>query len=347
MITNSVRVSGKDVKVYEYNKDDGIIGMMDCGGSNLAKINKQLPGIVRMVVTSRINHPEVRARQRAEEFHVPLVELDFEEYERERGVERGDYFRAISKQIPPRRKTCGQVIQIRAGACKKLQEMMYQAMEGHGIHKDIPVFAAGFMSLLSEEFVKSFFILNVHPGDLTQHAVSVYKKEEGGLVIERGKRTIVGDGWIPPAKAIAAGHDNLYSSMHVLTLEHDGGPILTRGYPLSIDYNYLESRLDLGNMKVLRAVGEAAQDTLKHIGDHVIAGAAFLDLFDGKWGLHEKSGTLAYNFGGNWYLAPDGIRIEEHIANNPDTPFKRNKKFLDEKINEFYKKVEKISKEAV
>jgi hypothetical protein len=240
--------------------------------------------------------------------------------------------------------TCGQVIHVRNLACAELQAGIYRAINENRMSPNMPVFAAGFMSLLSEEFVKSFFILNVHPGDLTQHAVSVYK-EDGRLVIKRGRRTIVGDAWIPPARALAAGHDNLYSSMHVLTSERDEGPVLMRGYPLAIDYNYLESRINLSDMEVLKKVGSAAQETLKHIGDHVIAGASFLDLFDGKWGMHD-SGKLAYKYLGEWHLAPDGVTIHEHALNNLDTPFRRDRGFLDEKITEFYSAVEKISREA-
>jgi hypothetical protein len=114
-----------------------------------------------------------------------------------------------------------------------------------------------------------------------------------------------------------------------------------RGYGLPIDYNFLLSRANMKDPVVRKKVGEAAQDTLKYLGDHVAAGAVFHDLFKQNWGVH-RTGMLAYRSKGDWFLAPNGITIEDHIANNPDTVFQRDKKFIDEKVQSFYAAVEKI-----
>jgi folate-dependent phosphoribosylglycinamide formyltransferase PurN len=342
-ITDSVQVPESEVKIYRYDIDQGLIGWMDCGGSNLAKINEQFKeftgkGIVRIVATSRIDHPDVNARKRAEDFDVPLVELDFRKYEEEHGVKTGDYFKALNKdthskigsQLSPE-----QIIQIRKDVCRQFLDMIHDSMDKHGIQRNIPMFAAGGMALLSDEFVNSFYILNVHPGDLTKYS------NDG---IKRGKRIIVGDGWIPPARAISAGHESLYSTMHTMVAEMDAGPVHMRGYALPIDYNWLMSRVDLKDPEMLKKVGAAAQETLKHIGDHVIAGATFFDLFDGRWGMHE-SGVLAYRTGASWHLAPNGILPDDHIKyRNGVTPFKREPNFIEDKITEFYDAVAKISK---
>ena len=353
MLSNLIEVPENEVEQFYFNMPDGIGVLMDCGGSNAVKIHEQLlmpqseagkrKSIVRWVGTSRVVHPEVRARQRAEEFGVsPPVEFDFREYENKYGIYPGDYFKALKPGLHSGIKSehsPEKIIQIRNDICKRFMDMIYERMEKDKILKNIPVFAAGFMALLSEEFVNNFFILNVHPGDLTKYELA------GERHIFRGKRAVVGDAWIPPAKAISAGYEELYSSMHVMTPEMDTGPVLMRGYPLPIDYNYLLSRVDIRDEKILRKVGSAAQEALKHLGDHVIAGASFLDLFVGNWGKH-KSGTLAYCIDGRWYLAPNGITPEHHIKNHHYSQFARKKRFIDDKIAEFYQAVDEISRAA-
>ena len=108
MITDSVKVPESEVDIFKYNIDEGIIGWMDCGGSNLVKINQQFlestgSGIVRIIFTTRgPDHPECFAREKAKEIgkangigKLPLVEFDFNKYEKEHGVEKGDYFKAL------------------------------------------------------------------------------------------------------------------------------------------------------------------------------------------------------------------------------------------------------------
>lgn len=65
-----------------------------------------------------------------------------------------------------------------------------------------------------------------------------------------------------------------------MTPELDGGPVMMRGYALDIDYNRVGDVK--GDCRRRREVAEAAQEALKHLGNHVIAGAAFKDIFDGN-----------------------------------------------------------------
>jgi folate-dependent phosphoribosylglycinamide formyltransferase PurN len=338
MITDSVQVPKEDVRPFEYKKENGIVALMDCGGSNVAKINEQIPGVVKLIGTGRINHPEVKAKQRAEELGVQLVEIDFRQEEEKLDVGPGDYYKAITKgktaEMKGKRNPLG-AIGARNDICKRFLGMLYAKMDEIGIPRDTPVFTAGFMQLVSKEFADSLRLENVHPGDLTIHEL---RKR-----YFRGKRVVVGDAWVPPAIAISAGHQNLYSSMHQLTYEMDSGPVHMRGYAFPMDYNRLLSMVDIKDREVLEAVGGAAQEALKHIGDHVVAGATFQDFFDGNWGEHMPTGVHSYRFDGKWYLAPNGIRIEDHVANNAQTPFKRDRDFVDGKIEEFWKEVEGIS----
>jgi len=382
MITDSVQVPESEVKVYNYDIANGIIVWMDCGGSNAAKINQQFldytgKGIVRMIATTRLPYQGSNAWGRAEELgkanglgkRLPLAAFDLRYNEGCGGVMPGDYLKALRAKalreeivkiqsetgissspnieslqleqqmvISSIRSRCSidDIIGVRKKACSIWLREIYNEMDANGISHNIPMFAAGGMALLSAELVNAFNIQNVHPGDLTKYSLDGTK---------RCRRTIVGDGWIPPARAIAAGHEMLYSSMHTMVPDMDAGPVHMRGYPLPIDYNWLMSKVDIRNPKILKQVGGAAQETLKHIGDHVIAGATFLDLFDGMWGMHEPTGMLAYRTGATWNLAPNGITIEDHVHYRAGrTPFKRDEKFLDEKIGDFYMEVEKISR---
>jgi len=229
----------------------------------------------------------------------------------------------------------GGIITVRDTACKRFMDEIYDKLDEARLPEELPMFAAGGMALLSKKFVENFFILNVHPGDVTKYTPD-------GIL--RGERIVVGEGWIPSARAISAGHEVLYSSMHGMIHEMDAGANYMRGYGLPIDYGYIMSKVDITDKRVLKMLGEAAQDVLKNIGDHVIAGATFMDVFDGLWGMHE-SGVQAYKAGSYWNLQPVGIRIEDHIENhNGDTPFARDDKFVAGQIAKFYKEVDRIGR---
>jgi len=357
------QVPKREVEIFDYSRDNGIIGWMDCGGSNLVKINDQLGGIVRIVATTRPDGRQgCKAKQRAGEFDVPYAFFDIAAFEESRGVYPGDYFKALRyveldnmlKEVEPRSKEGqilylqkrvwerkiksrmqpGGIITTRDTACKRFMDEIYDKMEEAGLTEDLPMFAAGGMALLSKQFVENFFILNVHPGDVTKHSL------EGTL---RGERMIVGDGWIPPARAISAGHETLYSSMHGMIYEMDAGPNYMRGYGLPIDYNYIMSRVDIRDKETLKLLGEAAQEVLKHIGDHVIAGATFMDVFDKRWGMH-TSGVQAYKRGNYWHLQPNGIMIQDHVANHESTPFARSDDFVEKQVAKFYREVDNIAR---
>ncbi len=343
MLQSSLKVPADEVKPYQFSRKDGLVGLMDRGGSNLVRINEQFrestgENIVRLIATTQPNHPDCRAEQRADKFGVPFVTVDFPRYEAKNDVQPGDYFWALKGRRDKIRSNLptDQIIQIRECACDILDGEIRSNLESAGVKGELPQFGAGCMSLLGKGYVRENFVLNVHPGDLTKYSLNGTK---------RGERTIVGDGWIPPAKAISAGHEILYSSMHMMIPKTDAGSVQMRGYGLPIDYNWLLSRVNIKNKETLKLVGEAAQNALKYIGDHVIAGATFWDLFEGNWGMHE-SRVLAYRSEGEWYLVPNGIMIEDHVANNPNSVFKRSKEFIDEKVREFYSAVEKIGKSA-
>ncbi|MFH1511183.1 MAG: hypothetical protein ABIF10_05810 [Candidatus Woesearchaeota archaeon] len=329
MITDFPIVPGSNVEAFRFDRKNGILCLMDCGGSNVKKINEQIPGIVRIIATARIDHPEVGARERAQEIGVPLVEMDLESYEKQRGIKRGDYYKAINSKKPDEKGLAA--IQARREFFKDFYGQILDEMTKNGIIQEIPCFAAGFMQLIPEEYIDWWLTGNVHPGDLLVRE----KREDRRL----GKRLLYGDAWVPSAKAMRLGCSNLRSSFHLMTAKVDAGPIFMRGYELPMDYKYLAKHVNFEDKEQLKAAAGHAQECQKQIGDHVIAGATFDDLLDGLWGKWKGSDWLCYKVKGNWHLAPDGIVIEDHLLNKPDSVFKRSSEFLEEKINEFYEKI--------
>ena len=321
------KVDPAKVEIYSYDLEDGIVGQMDGSGSNVLKIDESMPGVVKMLITSRIDHPDVQARERATDLEVPLVEVDFAEFEKSKGVEKGMFVRAVNNIDALEDKDIKMAYQytvdVRDQACKELLKNMYDQMDAYGIKKDIPHFGAGFMSLWSDDAIKDLFVLTVHPGDLTKYS-------NDHLI--RGQRRLTGDAWVPSARAFAAGDEELYSSIFLTMPGMDTGEVFMRGYALPVDYNRLQ--IDERDKEQLKIAGKAAQNTLKHIGDHVIAGATFKDLFEGKWG--RSDGDLVYRFMDDWYKVPNGIRIQDHVINTRQTPFQLDPFTIEQKVEEFY-----------
>ncbi|MFB6077025.1 MAG: hypothetical protein ABEK12_02755, partial [Candidatus Nanohaloarchaea archaeon] len=79
------------VDVFGFDRDERIVGLMDGTGTNLAAVQDRFP--LRLIGTSRTGE-DVKSRDRAAEWDVPLVEMDIPAYEQERGVEPLDYLRA-------------------------------------------------------------------------------------------------------------------------------------------------------------------------------------------------------------------------------------------------------------
>jgi hypothetical protein len=72
---------------------------------------------------------------------------------------------------------------------------------------------AGYDWVISPVLCDYFTMVNVHPGDLR-------------VVDENGKRKYFGLGWVPSAKAILGGKKDVHTSVHLVTSELDGGPLL-------------------------------------------------------------------------------------------------------------------------
>ncbi|MFH1505887.1 MAG: hypothetical protein ABIE94_02765, partial [archaeon] len=359
-------VPASDVQTYLLPRDT--VGWMDGGGSNLVRFNEQLPGHLKAVVTTHFPDGEKnKARQRADEFGVPFFDFDFQGKEEEVGIHPGDYYRAlrwqeITKEIQQAsgtqrqilleeeaklearlRKSTDlpklQIITTRYELTEQFVDEVTQFLQDKGIDPRTPWFAAGGEVLMGPAFFKDDrMVVNIHPGLLQVcEAMPGYK---------RGRRLLVGDAWRASAKALTMRLPEMYATMHRMTYKMDAGPIIMKSYPFPVDYNRLESKVDLSDKKVLEAVASEVQERLKWVGDHVVSGATLLDMYEGNWGVHKDTGTLAYNFRGKWYLAPVGVSIDDHVENHHGkTPFVRDEGFRQLEMVKFDEAVDKIAAE--
>ena len=81
------------------------------------------------------------------------------------------------------------------------------------------VILSGFMRIISEPLLGSVPIINVHPADLR-------------ILDKRGKPKYTGDDAV--TDAINAGETETCSTIHLVTKEIDGGPIITVSDPLRV-----------------------------------------------------------------------------------------------------------------
>ena len=264
------------MKTLQFEK--GIIGLMDGTGSNLEKVKQY----VRVIGTS---NPNSNASKLASSWNVPLVSLDINEFEKKRNITKKDFADGKKEAINAREEYCEEF-------SKLLKEKA----------PNLPVLAAGFMVIVSEQFTKDFFIINIHPGDLT-------------------KEGLTGGSWRPSLKALERGDSELYSVTHIMIGELDAGAVFMKGYPLKIDYSRIEA-----NEKTARA----AQNALKKLGDYIVAGATLIDLFAGNWAMDVNE--LFYC----GKKVSSGITIKEHLEKNPDSNYKLTQEEIDKIHEEFY-----------
>lgn len=89
---------------------------------------------------------------------------------------------------------------------------------------------AGWNWLVTEPIYDGFVTVNVHPADLRRRD-------------ERGNPLYAGLGWVPSAKAILNGDDEVRSSVHVVAKEVDKGPVLSVSQPVAVPEDVREMDL--------------------------------------------------------------------------------------------------------
>lgn len=270
------------------DKDSPLKGalFMSGSGSNAEKIldfKKQHPGGSWNPAVIVTDAPlKSRAREIAENYELPLVELDIREFYKERGESRMSLMTERGREIR-----------------EEWTETLRQMLKPYDIDFGI---LAGFVPLTN--ITADFPCLNVHPGDLT--------------VEENGARLLVGLHTIPIEIAMLKGLDSLRSSVIIAQSytgaggEMDTGPILGISTPVEIDfqgYSLDELKAIAGSRPDSRPVGgfkdqleEVAkhnQELLKVGGDWVVFAPVVEDFAAGKFGCDEN-GTLNYLEDGDW-----------------------------------------------
>lgn len=174
---------------------------------------------------------------------------------------------------------------------------------------------AGYDWVVSPNICNRFVVGNVHPGDLR-------------VIGENGKRKYFGLAWIPSAKAILNGERKVHTSVHLVTSELDGGPLLAVSAPQPVPEEALklEERVLLGNARSLKDITDFiknnpkigddeltklfpiygysrdCQERLKVHGDWVEFPEAIVNLSLGLYGLDESGKLYFYE-----KRIPDGV----------------------------------------
>jgi len=81
---------------------------------------------------------------------------------------------------------------------------------------------AGYRWVITSALYENFTVLNIHPGDLR-------------VIDKNGLRKYRGLGWVPVAKALLNKEKELYSTVHFVNGELDGGKIACISKPVKID----------------------------------------------------------------------------------------------------------------
>ena len=100
-------------------------------------------------------------------------------------------------------------------ARREYNAMQAQALKDCGIDT---VALAGWDWVVTPDICDAYLTVNVHPGDLR-------RRGEDGRPLYRGLA------WVPSAKAILHGDNEVYSVVHIVTAELDAGPLLALSAP--------------------------------------------------------------------------------------------------------------------
>lgn len=148
------------------------------------------------------------------------------------------------------------------------------------------ILLAGYVWATTEAIVDHYWMVNVHPADLS--------------VAPYGHRLFAGADGV--GDTLHLKQETICSSAHLATAEIDGGPLLMRSPSHKIDYTITEDQQTLRKM-VLQVVNEHS----RHLGARVV-----LEIALGKFGLDEM-GQVRYQ----GESAPAGIKINSWSENIP------------------------------
>ena len=148
------------------------------------------------------------------------------------------------------------------------------------------ILLAGYVWATTEAIVNHYWMVNVHPADLS---ISPY-----------GHRLFAGADGV--GETLRLKQQTICSSAHLATAEIDGGPLLMRSPSHVIDYSIPEE-----NQLLRKAVLKAVNEHSRHLGARVI-----LEIAEGKFGLDENGNVLH-----DGEPVPAGVKIESWSENIP------------------------------
>ncbi len=146
-----------------------------------------------IVVGALTDKKQASAISLFEKANIPCIPFDYKEWSKyiavsDKEVRRGLYFEDVTKAIM-------------------------------AIANPDLMILSGFMRIVSENFWKEFFVINVHPADLS--------------IEENGKRKYIGDDAV--TLALLAGEKETRSTVHEVNGVVDGGPIICMSEPLLVE----------------------------------------------------------------------------------------------------------------
>lgn len=250
------------------------VGFMSGSGSNIRKLLEQERALAakdgsydapyRLVALFTDKPEGSNARKIGEEYGIPaLAHDDIDEFYAARGVsKRADRDAGFPLRAEYDRRTAELLAPLAPGA----------------------IALGGYMSALTAPVLERWLTVNVHPADLAVRGPD-------------GRRTYTGDRAV--AKALRAGARELRSTVHIVTAEIDGGPILARSTPLHVR---LPSGFDPADEEQLRAQAARHQEELKRFGDWQVFPIVLLDIAMGRY-ARDGAGALCYD----GKPVPDGV----------------------------------------
>lgn len=184
---------------------------------------------------------------------------------------------------------------------------------------------AGYDWVVTPILCDNFLTVNVHPGDLRVKFPEEHKNA--------GKRRYIGLGWVPSAKAIINGEEKVYTSVHLVTSELDGGQLLAVSAPQKVQEEvrsledrtvllgeaknisdiskYIRNNPDMNDEELYKRFpicrfAKDCQERLKIHGDWIVFPEVITYLAQGRYSKDEKGGIY---FDGK--AIPDGLNFGE------------------------------------
>jgi folate-dependent phosphoribosylglycinamide formyltransferase PurN len=212
--------------LYDRNKRPmSVVGFFSGGASSLMAILEEQEKVFEggqqpyKVVGAFTDNPEASGIKKLSKFDIPILIRDIDSFYARRGIK--DYRQKIND--PEERKKLDRklVRKIRTEYDNKNMVLISNLGDtGRGFNLNFGMLS-GYMWYLTTDIINAFdVIMNVHPADLT-------------IKNEKGKPKFIGDNAV--YDAVRAGQTYTKSSIHIVTLGVDEGPLVVQSKPLPVE----------------------------------------------------------------------------------------------------------------